>query len=58
MDHYTGRQTIACDVKSCEYNLTSDCLCSLSEIHVAPKAGCCSQKSDESMCASYRCKNK
>lgn len=52
-----GRQTISCDVESCKYNLCSECACSLSEILVKPKQGCCSKNPDESMCASYQCKD-
>lgn len=52
-----GRQSITCNVKSCRYNMDTECACSLSEIHVAPKQGCCTQSEDESMCSSYRCKN-
>ena len=52
-----GKQTISCDVKSCRYNMETECACALSEIHVAPKKGCCSQTEDESLCSSYRCKN-
>ena len=42
----TGKQTISCDVKSCRYNMETECACALSEIHVAPKKGCCSQTVD------------
>ncbi len=54
--HY-GKQAISCNVKSCRYNMETECACSLTEIHVAPKKGCCSQTEDESLCSSYRCKN-
>ncbi len=52
-----GKQTIGCDVRSCRYNLETECACSLTEIRVAPKKGCCTQTEDESLCSSYRCKN-
>lgn len=52
-----GSQTIQCDVKSCKHNLSSDCMCALSGIKVAPKKNCNSAKTDESLCASYECKN-
>jgi hypothetical protein len=52
-----GSQTIECDVKSCKHNSQSDCMCVLSGIKVSPKRDCHSTCSDESLCASYECRN-
>lgn len=57
LNNKLGQQAIRCNVKSCRYNMNTECACSLSEIQVAPKKGCCTQTEDESLCSSYRCKN-
>ncbi|MBR5501243.1 MAG: hypothetical protein IKV74_06930 [Clostridia bacterium] len=56
-----GHQKVACDVRSCMHNQCMECgsgitegVCSLAEIHVAPKCGCHTHLADESVCASYK----
>lgn len=48
-------QCIHCSVESCQHHST-DGMCALTDIQVAPKAGCCSGKADESHCSSYKCR--
>ncbi len=48
---------IGCRVTSCRHN-AEGCNCELDHIEVAPCCDCSSGRpEDESMCASYRCKN-
>ena len=46
-------QCIHCSVGSCQYH-NKENLCSLTDIQVAPKPGCGSGKTDESLCSSYK----
>lgn len=56
MSRYDHKQCIHCSVKSCAYNDAGQ-YCQLSEIQVAPCTGGCSGRAeDESLCASYACK--
>ena len=48
-------QCIHCSVESCQHHET-DNMCSLTDIQVAPKKGCCNGKADESCCSSYKCR--
>lgn len=45
-------QKIFCSVESCKFNNQNN-RCSLTEIKVAPKKNCHTQKPDESKCSSY-----
>ena len=57
MSHKQANNAIRCRVDSCEYHCDDQQYCSLSRIQVEPCANCHSGKaSDESMCASYKCK--
>lgn len=48
---------IRCRVTSCAFRCDDQEYCSLNSIQVEPCQDCCSGKaSEESMCASYRCK--
>lgn len=48
-------QVIHCDVASCQHH-SSEGMCRLEAIKVAPRTGCHSGKCDESECASYHSK--
>ena len=48
-------QVIHCDVTSCQHHST-DGMCRLDSIKVAPRSSCHSGKCDESECASYHAK--
>ncbi len=51
-----GHQFIGCGVSSCDFN--SQKKCTLDSITVNPAGNCHTGKAcDETMCASYRCKN-
>ena len=51
-----GHQFIGCGVASCDFN--SQKKCTLDSIVVNPSSNCHTGKAcDETMCASYRCKN-
>jgi len=51
-----GKQSIGCEVTSCQYN-RSGSECELSRIEVMPNSRCCDGKpEDESHCGSYRSK--
>jgi len=51
----SGKQSIRCDVKSCEYNNCDVQSCELRSIQVAAKPnGSSGMSQDESMCASYK----
>ena len=50
-----NNQCIHCSVESCQHHET-DNMCSLTDIQVAPKKGCCDGKADESCCSSYKCR--
>ncbi|MBE7065024.1 MAG: DUF1540 domain-containing protein [Ruminococcaceae bacterium] len=52
-----GGQTIKCDVTTCQYNVSTDCRCSLSGVKISPRKGCSSHDCDESLCSSYKCKD-
>ncbi|MBQ8654573.1 MAG: DUF1540 domain-containing protein [Clostridia bacterium] len=55
MAHQKNNQCIHCSVESCQHHEVEN-LCSLADIQVTPKKGCCNGKADESMCSSYKCK--
>lgn len=51
-------QKINCTVESCIYNKNKESLCSLEQILVSPIKGVDTKLPDESMCSSYRNKQK
>ena len=55
MDKTCQNQSIGCEVTSCHHNKRG-CECDLDSILVRPSCNCHSGKADESMCASYKCK--
>ncbi|MEG2253429.1 MAG: DUF1540 domain-containing protein, partial [Clostridia bacterium] len=46
-------QCIQCEVSSCKHH-SSDGLCELDTVKIAPRCGCNSGNCDESECASYK----
>lgn len=49
------KQEINCTVGSCRYNNKEKGMCELQAILVTPVSGKNTMKTDESMCASYKC---
>ena len=57
MNDKQANKSIRCRVESCGYHCSDENCCTLSSIQVEPCANCHSGKAtDESMCASYKCK--
>ncbi|MDO4370386.1 MAG: DUF1540 domain-containing protein [Clostridia bacterium] len=57
MSQKNVNKNIRCKVDSCDFHCEDQNCCSLSSIQVEPCSNCHSGiASDESMCASYKCK--
>ena len=48
-------QCIHCSVESCQFHDQTN-YCSLPDIKVEPRKGCCDGSKDESCCSSYKCR--